>query len=331
MPTCQICKRDFKQFKNHYEYIHGITIYEYAQEYLIPAYSIKTEYEVNKKSAKQIADEIKILTNKAWSPLKTIILKILKDEKVKIRNTSEAIKEWSALQGGPWNKDLKKADHPSIQQYADKRMGKDNPYYKTAPEKRIDSYYTRITPAEASIVRGKISDTLKRKFRSGEIKKQTPEFYKTNLAKALLVLKKQFDEGVWIPPTKRSSIPEKKIGTALKSLNLNYQDQYHIGWHVFDFYLPQYSLIIEFNGTYWHCDPRKYSHDFYHTLRKKTAKQIWGKDEEKKQKLFHKNLELLVIWEEDIKRLTTDELKTYVDEAIKNKINNKGSISDKSL
>lgn len=326
-----MCKKDLKRFGNHIEYIHGITIDVYAKLYLIPSYSIKTEYEINKKSAQQIANEIKKLTDKAWSPIKTAILKILREEGVVIRDTSQAITEWSALQGGPWNKNLTKKDHPSIQQYADKRLGKDNSFFNTDPAKRIDSYYTRITPEEASIVRDKISDTLKRKFRSGEIKKLSPEFYKQNLTKALLVLKKQFDDGTWVPPTRRTSVPEKKIGLALKSLNLNHQDQYHIGWHVFDFYLPQYSLIIEFNGTYWHCDPRKYSHDFYHTLRKKTAEKIWEKDEKKKQKVIAKNLELLVIWEEDIKHLTTDELKTYVDEAIKNKINNKGSVSHEGL
>lgn len=60
--------------------------------------------------------------------------------------------------------------------------------------------------------------------------------------------------------------------------------------------------IIEFNGTYWHCDPRKYNEDFYHTIKKMTAKEIWDHDEKKLQEAQDCGYELLVVWEFDYRR-----------------------------
>lgn len=56
--------------------------------------------------------------------------------------------------------------------------------------------------------------------------------------------------------------------------------------------------IIEFNGTYWHCDPR-----FYESTKKlfsgKTAMQIWKKDLEKTKLAIENGFEILHVWEYD--------------------------------
>lgn len=56
--------------------------------------------------------------------------------------------------------------------------------------------------------------------------------------------------------------------------------------------------IIEFNGTYWHCDPR-----FYGITKKlsngKTATQIWKRDLEKTKLAIENGFEILHVWEYD--------------------------------
>jgi hypothetical protein len=37
------------------------------------------------------------------------------------------------------------------------------------------------------------------------------------------------------------------------------EHNYIIESKIFDVYLPQYNLLIEYNGDYWHCNPKKYN------------------------------------------------------------------------
>lgn len=59
--------------------------------------------------------------------------------------------------------------------------------------------------------------------------------------------------------------------------------------------------IIEFNGSYWHANPKKYSSDWVNATMKMTAQQIWDRDEKKIQFAKSKGFDVLVIWDEDVK------------------------------
>ena len=39
--------------------------------------------------------------------------------------------------------------------------------------------------------------------------------------------------------------------------------------------------IIEFQGDYWHCNPKLYKGNFYNKVKQKTASEIWKYDKEK--------------------------------------------------
>jgi hypothetical protein len=70
-----------------------------------------------------------------------------------------------------------------------------------------------------------------------------------------------------------------------------------------DFVNTILSKCIEFNGDYWHCNPKKYSADYYHKIIKKSAKRIWELDSEKKHFIENVlNYDLLIIWEDDYKK-----------------------------
>ena len=57
--------------------------------------------------------------------------------------------------------------------------------------------------------------------------------------------------------------------------------------------------IIEFNGDYWHMNPKVYSPDYFNKNTKFTAKEKWQKDDDKINLAKEKGYDVLVIWEKD--------------------------------
>ena len=64
-----------------------------------------------------------------------------------------------------------------------------------------------------------------------------------------------------------------------------------------DIYLPELRLAIEYNGDYWHANPKYYSED--HIIGEATAKEVWKEDEQKINRCVKAGIELLIIWEDD--------------------------------
>jgi G:T-mismatch repair DNA endonuclease (very short patch repair protein) len=60
-------------------------------------------------------------------------------------------------------------------------------------------------------------------------------------------------------------------------------------------------VYIEFNGDYWHCNPKKYESDYWHEVRKMTAAEIWEYDNQKKRGIEVLGSKLFVIWENEYK------------------------------
>lgn len=102
-------------------------------------------------------------------------------------------------------------------------------------------------------------------------------------------------------PTKfsSSSKPEKKILEILQNLNFKAKKTFRIDKYICDIFVEELNLIIEYNGDYWHCNPKKYKEDFFHPHKKKTAKDIWIQDEIRIDNLKKLGYILEVIWESD--------------------------------
>ncbi len=64
-----------------------------------------------------------------------------------------------------------------------------------------------------------------------------------------------------------------------------------------DIFIPSSRHVIECHGDYWHCNPLKYSPDYYNRLVHLTAKEIWERDSEKKKLLESAGYSVEVIWE----------------------------------
>lgn len=66
--------------------------------------------------------------------------------------------------------------------------------------------------------------------------------------------------------------------------------------------------IIEFNGDYWHCNPRKYKEDYVNKTINMTAKEIWVRDECKKKVAEKFGYKVYYVWEMDYRKDPSSEL-----------------------
>ena len=290
---CKICNAELKENAARHFRVHGITSLEYYERYESEIYglSIVKMYNEEKKSANKIAKIIR--KEVSWlNPTKKLMLSFLSSrEDVTIRSTSEAIKEWSKQQGGPWNKGLTKEDHPSIMAYSEKMwVGENNPSRK---------YYQKhghyINPWEG---------------KNEEEKRE----YKRKILET--TIKRKRDRNIPI----RESVNENKIGKFLSKNGIQYIKQYIVGHYNYDYLIKDEKLLIEYNGSYWHCDPRIYDENYIHPHTTRTAKEIWEKDTKKTSVATENDYSIITIWEYDVEKLNEKQFEEYVIEAIKNKI-----------
>lgn len=75
-----------------------------------------------------------------------------------------------------------------------------------------------------------------------------------------------------------------------------------------DILIESKKIIIEYNGDYWHCNPKKYKPNYYHKRIKKTAQEIWLKDQQKSNFFKLLGYDVIVIWESDWNKLSEDNL-----------------------
>lgn len=72
-----------------------------------------------------------------------------------------------------------------------------------------------------------------------------------------------------------------------------------ISAYKYDFTIRENKKIIEFNGTFWHCDPRKYDANFFNKVKGKYAYELWKFDEYKTELAKMHGYDILCIWEAD--------------------------------
>jgi G:T-mismatch repair DNA endonuclease (very short patch repair protein) len=120
--------------------------------------------------------------------------------------------------------------------------------------------------------REKLSEIMKEKHRNGELSS-------FNISKA-----------------------EKEIVNVLKINGVNCIHSFRVDSKIFDIYIPEYNLLIEYNGDYWHCNPSKYKENYFNSKKNKTASEIWEYDKNKLYLAKKEGYYCEVIWETDYKK-----------------------------
>jgi len=70
--------------------------------------------------------------------------------------------------------------------------------------------------------------------------------------------------------------------------------------------------IIEYNGDFWHCNPKIYSADYVNPRTKLTASEKWNLDAEKIMFAQSQGYEVLIVWESDFKENKEEVLKKCI-------------------
>lgn len=75
---------------------------------------------------------------------------------------------------------------------------------------------------------------------------------------------------------------ETNISEVLNDLSISYTTQYPLKGKLFDFRISNTNILIEVNGDYWHCNPKKYCMDDIVKFPGETKKvsDVWKKDED---------------------------------------------------
>lgn len=76
--------------------------------------------------------------------------------------------------------------------------------------------------------------------------------------------------------------------------------EHRIGRYTLDWYDPDSNTAIEFNGDYWHANPKYYKPDWVHPIKKCTAKELWEHDKQKYDYLTSLGITVYVVWESDV-------------------------------
>ena len=115
---------------------------------------------------------------------------------------------------------------------------------------------------------------------------------------------------------------ELRVCNALEELNISYTRQFHLKnyKHPYDFHLCDTKIIIEVNGDFWHANPLIYEENDVVNLPeiKRKAKEIWERDKKHIEKAESMGYKVVLIWENDIKKLNDEELCNYIVEILKN-------------
>lgn len=179
--------------------------------------------------------------------------------------------------------------------------GKGNHFYgkihsKESKEKISKSRKGKATGDKNSMAnlvwRKKASNNLKKKWDSGEME---------HARKIMSDTMKETRRSGKLKSVMRSK-KEKEIIVEIKKMGYVVEHSLRVETKICDIFIPSLNLIIEYNGDYWHCNPKKYKSDYFNQKKQKTAKELWDYDKHKIDLIREKGYNLEIVWESDLKK-----------------------------
>ena len=137
--------------------------------------------------------------------------------------------------------------------------------------------------------RDSVSRALLEKYKSGEL-----DFLKKIQRQTMI--KSLIDGKLKTTPVSNA---ERELKVIFESKKLKVITQFSIHTFKYDLFLEEHNILIEYNGDYWHCNPKKYKPDYFHQKKKLYATQIWEKDKIKKELAEKNGYKLFIILEKD--------------------------------
>jgi hypothetical protein len=192
----------------------------------------------------------------------------------------------------------------------DKQVGEGNPFYG---KKHADDTKDRISESRKGQCTGENNCMANPETRRllGEVLKKTwasPEMDHVKLRFSKRMTKFITDGNL---KSFNKSKAEYEIVEIITDLGIHCEHGFKVETKEFDIYIPKYNLLIEYNGDYYHCNPKKFNKDYYNKKKSQTASEIWEYDKNKFDLAIDKGYNMEVIWEADYKK-SKDCIKTLI-------------------
>lgn len=144
----------------------------------------------------------------------------------------------------------------------------------------------------------------KKNMREAPRKKVISHYLRTNemRKKLSIITKKQWVDGIH-KPTYRSK-GQIEIENIIKGIGYEVKPEFLIEGRPYDTLVVSKNLLIEYNGTFWHRDPRFFHKEQTHRgncLLTEKNESVWKRDAEKIELAKRRGYKIVVIWEHDWK------------------------------
>lgn len=288
MLTCKICEYEGKQLHQHIKYKHSMTVDAYKQKYGECKMQIVTDETIQNRNT------ISHFQVSYWM-------------KYHGYTKSEAENKVSEIQQS--NNSKRKYNRNEMCLCKEYWIEKHN-FSESDAIKKIQQIQSDRSARSSKFSGHKHSAESKRKIGIGV----STHIQKTGVDKRIMHFGDQTSYGI-------SNI-EIECYNELKSFIPELESNVIINPYVVDMIFNKH--IIEFNGTYWHADPRKYNELDELKFPKNTmlAKDIWSREKKRTEFLIQQGYSVFVIWENDWKQNkqhVIKEVKQYYVDCIKKK------------
>ena len=140
--------------------------------------------------------------------------------------------------------------------------------------------------------RQKVSEQLKKKYTSGDLN-FLKEIQRKNMTSS------HANGKIVNTPISKE---EKILRTELEARGLKIESQFKIGSLKYDLLVVDKKVLIEFNGDYWHCNPKQYAADYLNKKKGAHAHEIWMHDAHKKSTAESAGYRVITVWDSEYKR-----------------------------
>ena len=196
------------------------------------------------------------------------------------------------------NAKLKSAETRRIQYKTGERVqwNKGKPWKETYSEEKIEELIKQYSNEDRN---NKISAALKGVPKSEEHAEKCRENGRSE--KSIIAnrekIYRMLTEGEF---SLSSEIEKEFIQKCIEPLGVEYKTQHYLKdlHHFCDVYIPEKNMIIEFQGDYWHGNPKKYEKEELSSFQLKKVE----KDEILREYCKNNNIPLIEVWESDYNR-----------------------------
>jgi very-short-patch-repair endonuclease len=111
-----------------------------------------------------------------------------------------------------------------------------------------------------------------------------------------------------LPALSKDTSPERAFESFLKVLELKYIKQFRTQGYICDFYLPDYNVVVEIDGDYWHANPKIFSSHDLIGKKKVSAQMIWDHDVKKTKSLIDAEYAVVRYWASELKEMNSQRI-----------------------